>query len=149
MKANELSVGDWVQTRACTIQGEERLSPPMRVCSIGEDWVCTRIDPEQGDPFEDDIEDIRPIPLTPDILIENGFIVLDETPYYTILQFVVNAYNDACFVRIYKKIREVDIDYNPLDAVNGRINFMRPIGLSVHEFQHALRLAGIEKEIRL
>lgn len=149
MKANELCVGDWVQTRACTIQGEERLSPPMRVCSLGEDWVCTRIDPEQGDPFEDKIEDVRPIPLTPNILIENGFIVVVETPSYTVLQLVLNAYNDGCFVRIYKNIQEVDIDYNPCDAANGGINFTRPLGLSVHEFQHILRIAGIEKEIEL
>ena len=64
MKTSELCIGDWVQAHLVTIEGEERLSPPMYIVAISEDWVQTRVDPEQGDPDEYDIEDIRPIRIT-------------------------------------------------------------------------------------
>ena len=149
MKANELSIGDWVCAKMTVINGEERLTPPMRVVAIGDTWVQLRIDPDAGDPDEYDIEDIRPITLTAEILVVNGFSVLSDTPYYTHLRFEANTYKEGVFVRLYKKTREIDIDYNPLAAPESTLNFVNHVGLSVHELQHALRLAGIEKEIKL
>lgn len=62
---NELSIGDWVCAQITTLQGKERLTPPMRVVAIGETWGQLLIDPESGDPDKYDIEDIRPILLKP------------------------------------------------------------------------------------
>ena len=83
-------------------------------------------------------DNIEPIPLIPEILEKNGFVLKEEevgaygvniAPYYT--------RNDVPF--------EVFCDGEPFaiwfkDSVN--IAF-------VHELQHALRLCGIEKEIIL
>lgn len=140
MKANELSIGDWVQARETTLQGEERLTPPMRVVGIGETWAWLEIDPEQGDPFEYDIEDIRPVPLTVDILLANGWDW--DHPKKLLLFFddesnrrwaSVEIWND-CSLRL--ELRTPYIGYKAV--VN-----------NVHELQRALRLAGIEKEIEL
>ncbi len=50
MKTNELAIGDWVCAAGPVLNGEERLTPPMRVVAIGETWVQLLIDPEAGDP---------------------------------------------------------------------------------------------------
>ena len=108
MKANELSVGDWVCAKMTVINGEERLTPPMQVVAIGKTWVQLRIDPEAGDPDEYDIEDIRPIPITADILTAT----------------------DLEIVKVVKRTLNIPISH-------------------VHTLQHAMRLAGIENEIKL
>lgn len=141
MKSEELQIGDWVCAAGPVIDGEERTTPPMRVVSIGETWVCLRIDPEQGDPFEEDIEDIRPIPLTADILMANGFCharyghyryecVIDESTGETI-RAAANKEGIMC----------IDI-FRP----KASIFLLTPY---VHQLQHALRLAGINKDIKL
>lgn len=88
---------------------------------------------------------IQPIPLTPEILEKNGFVYdFDETisvaDYYTV---TVKGYSYY--------------DVNVLVTYcNGEMSFVnesfcsieRPIEF-VHEFQHALRLCNIDKEIQL
>ncbi len=141
MKANELAIGDWVCVAGPVINGEERQTPPMQVCSIGESWVCTMIDPEQGDPFEENIEDIRPIPLTADILLANGWshtrhgnaryeCVIDQTTGATI-----RAAADQ------RGVMCIDV-FRP----KASLFLITPY---VHQLQHLLRMAGIEKEIEL
>lgn len=142
MKANELAIGDWVCVAGPVINGEERQTPPMRVVSVGETWVHLLIDPEQGDPFEHDIDEIRPIPLTADILVANGFslaryghsryeCVIDESTATTIRAAVADQQGVMC----------IDIS-----KPKASIFLLTPY---VHQLQHALRLAGIEKEIQL
>lgn len=141
MKSEELQIGDWVCAAGPVINGEERQTPPMRVVSIGETWVNLLIDPEQGDPFEENIEDIRPIPLTADILMANGFsharyghyryeCVIDESTGETI-RAAANKEGIMC----------IDI-FRP----KASIFLLTPY---VHQLQHALRLAGINKDIKL
>lgn len=141
MKANELQIGDWVCAAGPVINGEERLTPPMRVVSVGETWVCLRIDPEQGDPFEHDIDEIRPIPLTADILIANGWKRIPP----------------ELFRREYRKYGKVtaavEVEIWREGVIYSEIwtsgYSLRLPTLYVHQLQHALRMAGIEKEIEL
>lgn len=141
MKANELAIGDWVCVAGPVINGEERHTPPMRVVAIGETWVHLLIDPEAGDPDEEDIEDIRPISLTSDILMANGWsharyghyryeCVIDESTGETI-----RAAADK------EGIMCIDI-FRP----KASIFLLTPY---IHQLQHALRMAGIDKEIEL
>ncbi len=140
MKANELSVGDWVCATLHSLNGKERLTTPMRVTAIGEAWVQLLIDPKAGYPDKYVIEDIQPIPLTVDILIANGW---DWNHPKQLLRFFdeesstkwakVEIWNDCS---LHFELR------TPQTGIKKVIN-------SVHELQHALRLAGIEKEIKL
>lgn len=144
MKASELAIGDWVCVAGPVINGEERHTPPMRVVGMGETWVYLEIDPEQGDPFDENIKDIRPVPLTADILLANGWewehpkrlsCDLNKDSKDDPLVHVIRAtiFNNGRFffdVHVPNISLRLYIDY-------------------VHELQHALRLAGIEKEIEL
>ncbi len=72
-------LGDWVREYS-SITGKE--SPAMYVVAMFKDVLYLEIDPEQGDPFEVDYEDVRPIPLTKEFLVERDIygkrIVNDE-----------------------------------------------------------------------
>lgn len=130
MKPNELSIGDWVCAAGSVINGEERLTPPMRVVAIGETWVQLLIDPESGDPDKYDIEDILPIPLTANIVFANwsGHI------------------NIRMVESVQAEFLRYGMTYVYLAVLNHRVRIPVPY---VHQLQHALRLAGIEKEIAL
>lgn len=147
MKTEELSIGDWVQAGTVVFQGEERLTPPMRVVGIGETWVNLEIDPEQGDPFEEDIKDIRPIPLTADILERNCFENTSSSPYRTDYRLVVSAETDQyLFISLFKKANRVQIVFGP-GRVDATISFSKNC-CYVHDLQHAMRMCGIEEKIQ-
>lgn len=140
MKASELAIGDWVCVAGPVINGEERLTPPMRVVAIGETWVQLLIDPEAGDPDEYDIEDIRPIPLTGEMLWKN----------FKEWEVQIGLYRKGWKISIEYRNQMVYVSFR-----NSKQDRHFPDGkfntsiLFVHELQHALRLAGIEKEIEL
>lgn len=140
MKANELSVGDWVCAKMTVINGEERLTPPMRVVAIGDTWVQLLVDPKSGYPDKYVIDDIRPIPLTADILIDNGL----KPHIPKILRWADDATNGRHAINAQvEKDGEIYIEtISPLNAIV-------VAALYVHTLQHAMRLAGIEKEIKL
>jgi len=116
MKANELMIGDWVF--------DEQMGIPVPVCSIREgiEYPC------------------RPIPITPEFLEKNGFVLSkkssrkpyqlrDNSNYVSVIKGRLNA-------RYYEKFGK------PINAMQIDCNY-------VHELQHALRLCGIDKEINV
>ena len=115
MNLNELMIGDWV-----SYHGIINKVAPADFCQ--KKWL----------------EGIKPIPLTPEILEKNGFVLEEEAegmygvdiaPYYT--------RDDVPF--------EVFCDGEPF-----AIWFKDPINIKyVHQLQHALRLCGIDKTIEL
>ena len=137
ISVSDLSVGDWVcAEQLCGVHSEPRLTPPMRVVSLGggaEGWVNLEIDPEQGDPFEFEPSEIRGVPITAEVLEKNGFThdkwskkiwrYEDEEPelVYYIENGVLVITADDCKINMVCK--------------------------SVAELQHALRLAKVRKEI--
>lgn len=106
MKANELMLGDWVI--GCS--GE-----PFQIGEIDPDFIYW--------------DEIKPIPLTPEILEKNGFVV--ESRYYhgNPLQYCVLV--DGLW-----------IDISGENFFEGKLEY-------VHQLQHALRLCGIDKTIEL
>ncbi len=71
MNANELRVGNWVEAN----------SPMMQVKEITEHTVGLYMPGSEADPFLYDIEEIRPIKLSPEILEKcEGFIKQVGTP---------------------------------------------------------------------
>ncbi len=137
MRIEELSIGDWV----CGVHKEPRLTPPMKVVGLGKSWVNLEIDPEQGDPFEFEPSEIRGIPITPEILEKNGFVRKDKYRFVNIdmlstVEKYGNKYYD--YHNIYKKGKE----YRPIRVRTDNVKY-------VHQLQHAIRLAGIDKEIEV
>jgi hypothetical protein len=63
MNANELRVGNWVEAN----------SPMMQVKEITEHTVGLYMPGSEADPFLYDIDEINPIPLSPEILEKFGF----------------------------------------------------------------------------
>ena len=139
ISVSDLSVGDYVcAEQLCGVHSEPRLTPPMRVVSLGGGaggWVNLEIDPEQGDPFEFEPSEIRGVPITAEVLEKSGFThdkwsnkiwryedEESEVVYYIECSKVVITTND-CKMYITCK--------------------------SVAELQHALRLAKVGKEIVL
>ena len=112
MKANELMLGDWV---LCD-------GKPYQIAEIG-GMVCINYEKE----LFAALEDIKPIPLTPEILEKNfptyeGLAWKPSDMTGTIPAFTT--------IRIDEDFAHIEIDL-----------------LYVHELQHALRLCGIDLDI--
>ena len=131
MKANELMIGDWVKPSCWNEQ----------VLLVGEGRVTVK-----SDSYTED--EIKPIPLTGEILEKNGFKVghylvgLAELPEYK----MVNR----------KDLKDIEKNVITIRQ-SSNVLFDMQVGIGshifdityVHELQHALRLCGIEKEIEL
>ena len=128
MKANELQIGDYVNYRGQII----------KVTSLYDKGGSNEVGWSDKESVWVNGRCIEPIPLTPEILEKNGFVLKEKemgmygvniAPHYT--------RDDVPF--------EVFCDGDPF-----AIWFQGPVNIEyVHQLQHALRLCGIEKEIIL
>ena len=136
MNARDLMIGDWVKNQECL----------CKVISIASDGIY----------FEDEFGEgvcsynrLEPVPLTPEILEKNGFVFFDD----------YDSYNNKP-IRRYEYKRDgykCGMSANDTDGYyftfgipyNGLyFNIVRALHIrSVHEFQHALRLCGIDLDI--
>lgn len=112
---------------------------PARVDAIGDTEVYV-YEKERGD-WQVGYEHIKPIPLTAEILEENGFVKCIGGRSKKSLQLIgdglyVSWWNDRIVIR-YKRVLG-----HPSAYLNCDCRY-------VHELQHALRLCGIDKEIEL
>lgn len=137
MKATELMIGDWVFDNFH--QAKARVNTLTRALL----WGAV----EEKDGFYDDkqlrYEDVKPIPLTEEILRKNGWGFNDEDAKSAPRTWSGGGLTlqsaDDCGYRIV-----VTSDYDDEDTSN------TPFILHyVHELQHALRLRRIEKEIEI
>jgi len=108
MKANEVMIGDWVIS--CS-------GKPFKIGIIDPDFLYWN--------------EVQPIPLTPEILEKNGF--------------VLESYSGGVMSGKWWTRNDFVIHESMNDSV-GRNNFKYEY---VHQLQRALRLCGIEKEIVL
>ena len=151
LRSKDLMIGDWVRgfvpDSNSTIYG---IFNEQRIAIIAEPSKAY---------IELSIDDIQPIPLTPEILEKNGFkkgigFGYSET-YPTYCWGYHNDVTDLASV-------EVTFYDKPIGAVKVLVrmetNSLHPCGFNtfhscdlenVHELQHALRLCGIDKEIEL
>ena len=135
MKANELMIGDWVNLV------DEGNTTPMQITSIS---------------MGEDYEHRHPIPLTPEILRDNGFTY--EGKYYnnTSLPCAAGAFwikgnynNDGYAIGYHAKsdITNRDEYMLQINCFLHRTDLLSSIRLYgieyVHELQHALRLCGL------
>ena len=146
MKAKDLMIGDWVQgytpdtySWIYGIFNEERIA----IIASG---TATYI--------ELSIEDIQPIPLTPEILEKNGFKFdgSGQRSMMLMTPWEEQGIRYNIYVGLKKKTIEVFAAHPEIRVYNWRkINkvYLEVCGCCVHELQHALRLCGIDKEIVL
>lgn len=128
IKISSLSVGDWVLFAGL----------PRRVAIISSTCVL----PHKGvfDIATFSIDDISPIPITPEILEKNGFVgeIDGDNPVRT--EFVFKPVNIVGFA-------DCDFYHCRIWHPKGYGRILFPKIHYVHELQHILRLAGVEKEI--
>ena len=140
LKISELSVGDWVEINH-EVYGWNPAQ--INVCGdLGIGAYFKDIDPEEE--YDCCLSEARPIPITAEILEKNGLIRHErdaDNPKRVVLSnhfIMAITYTDADWWRflIY------DEELSSKELFNGII-------YSVHQLQHALRLAGVDKEINL
>lgn len=146
MKAKELMIGDWVRIdepdkyAGATGQIQSLMYHQEDDAAYFNVFIQGKFGYVSRDVCSDDI---RPIPLTTEILEKNGFgnigddtYQLEEKPYWFWVDFFNHQY--GC---------EYDTSTYEYEDDEHRLKLY---GIpSVHELQHALRLCGIEKEIEL
>jgi hypothetical protein len=125
IKIRELSIGDWVE-----IQGVAKRIDYL----YGKDNVC-----------DVPIELVHPIPLTPEILEKNGFVRGEYSEIRVYNEWEIGEWSDPPYASV-----RLDIDRQVIRVTNrGRDMFIADKEVYVHQLQHALRLAGVEKEIEV
>ena len=157
IKISDLSVGDWVGYGMAhlKIEGDDiatafvkKMQQPARIKSIlgDQDLVLAEV------MTEDDfgaiylkMEHIRPIPITAEILGKNGW---SFDGMYAGLRITENCHLEYYFHehRLRKWWHGVDEWQNHAKVTD--LTFVAHC-YSVHQLQHALRLAGLDKEINL
>ena len=132
MKANELMVGDYVLYDGLILEVGGLTDYDIKIDLLKGNEIYAQF-------WDEDMDNIQGIPITPEILEKNGFINYGETWYVPAdtdgNHIMVGFHRHETIFEIYKKhIFSFRKDYEPGEAF-------------VHELQHALRLCGIDKEI--
>lgn len=143
MNANELMIGDWVQIPESTFLDTKY---PVRVVLVNEYGYVELFD-GSGDFGHNINEGVEPIPLTPEILEKNGFVKVPHEYEYPECQCWTNDVDGNYSFEIV-----TDEHRKPYILGNGDMGDYEWVNFEckyVHELQHALRLAGINKEIVL
>lgn len=136
MKANELMIGDWVRLQYNHFITEELVTKDFQVIEIHDGAKTNYIWGKDGNMGI--VEHIQPIPLTKEILEKNGFAV--HRQFATFTEYWLDIPQ--------KWVRVAPNSY--IEIYNGENKNVHIEGkVYVHEFQHALRLCGIDKEIVL
>lgn len=125
IKISDLSIGDWVKI-GDKIKRVDYL--------YGKDNVCDM-----------PIEIVEPIPLTPEILVKNGFVRGEYSEIGVYNEWEIGEWSNPPYASV-----RLDIDRQVIRVTNrGRDMFIADEEVYVHQLQHALRLAGVGKEIEL
>lgn len=128
IKISDLSIGDWVRMGGGNLQ-------IYHLTLAGDVYGYRRTnDSDTGEEYYDgEIGDVQPIPLTPEILEKNGFVIVDESADFQLYG------SPECSIFFTKGTVRYRLE-TPQASV---------VCWNVHQLQHALRLAGVEKEIEV
>lgn len=127
MKENELMIGDWV-----TFQCFDGSSINVRVTQIQSSALGMIYGRSETRSHWANVEDVKPIPLTLEILEKNGFMNGKD------------GYDIGIPLLYWDKYCNAICGYTHGDDIVEVFDCK-----CVHELQHALKLCGIEKEIEL
>ena len=123
MKANEIQIGDWLYYKG------QFNAFHFKVESITKKKVGYHVEPNEHRMYYLRLSECKLIPLTPEILEKNGFVV--ESRYFHGEPILYCVLVDGLW-----------IDISGENYFEGKLEY-------VHQLQHALKLCGIKKEIIL
>lgn len=138
MKASELMIGDWVLIdESDKYAGCKGTITSLRFHQIEDGFYSMIFIKGDAGYLEVEVfnEDLRPIPLTEDILKKNGFEKDSETG-----KCLLSDQDDIFEICWLGAILFVQSGYGRMELVNCQY---------IHQLQHAVRLCGIDKEIVL
>ena len=146
MRASELMIGDylyWGKDKIVKVQMLRKYGDNFGVDVIYNDSVNLYFCTDNDDIYSYNIDELKPIPLTPEILEKNGWVYNNEDEKFFPQTWVggglmLQGADDCGYCIV------VTSDYDDEDTNNTPF-----IILYVHELQHALRLRRIKKEIIL
>ena len=152
MKPEELMLGDYVNFLIHIEGGNTDYDPkvaqyqPMKIVSLST-WVSNDGEVESAEGVINDIDQVKPIPLTAEILeknfdsdkvdFEGRNIDTRYTDHNEFREITIHEYNDGLW--------EVEID----EVEFSSLPTWKMYVCDVHELQHALRLYGINKKIEI
>ena len=142
MRIEELSIGDWVNQKmndgAYQVQWIEREMVGLIKHTGTEEDGSIRLTAVP-------LSFIEPIPLTTEILEKNGFVRGEYSEIRVYNEWEIGEWSDPPYASV-----RLDIDRQVIRVTNrGRDMFIAEKEVYVHQLQHALRLAGVGKEIEL
>lgn len=144
MKANELMIGDWV----LTLEPTHKEKVYAQIWAIEEGQTCILVKKDNCNWFVD-IEWIEPISLTTEILKKNGFTYYESNGSFGLLTTMSYGNWDVDVV-LFNVIHEYRNNQLHIATLDDSITLLHLMECNhVHEFQHALSLCKIEKEIEL
>ena len=142
LKISDLSVGDWVRTKDGNVTAD--IISPLEVVVMK----------DYGNLCACKIEEIEPIPITAEILEKNGFIRCSDEfsiyEYTTLLGKILRTtqvrLTTPQSVNVFLHDTTIERGYYHREKTS--VHILRD-EVYVHDLQHALRLAGLDKEINL
>ena len=141
IKISDLSVGDWVKVKECAYfpldKPNDFLFPYAKVTALEDENCIIWLNTQAGE-FCASLKNIESIPITAEILEKNGFRKNGEYNEWNI-----GEWNERPFIGVSLDRQSMRVKYFGNDI------FIENKVVYVHQLQHALRLAGVEKEINL
>jgi len=140
MKVTDLMIGDWVEV---VQNGEKHFAQVRMIDGYGDNATANEC---ICDAIYYSINEIEPIPLTPEILEKNGFELYEQD----FTSHKVYKFGSLDYIEVDEWYMGVGgyVEYKHFNTTHRFIHYVFKL-YYVHELQHALKLCGIEKEIVL
>ena len=154
MRIEELSIGDWVCAKLAKWESDDAdMTPPLqvkRINGIERHNLYVDLFNPSNNTIEHSafVEDLIPIPLTPEILEKNGFKI-DRLSGWHIYE-TQNGLRTTVWLGK-NRDGKIEVSSQSIFDLETYECFLRVElnNIAVHDLLHALHLAGIEKEIEL
>jgi len=144
MKMQELSIGDWVNVLNYHWDGRPYTGQVKGITKKHGTYYL-----QFGSALSAEIDRCEPIPITPEILEQNGFRLKEENDSYK--EYI--AWDEHCIIVFYFYKETIYRVSTLLDCERGFAGGLDRIHkcnlLYVHQLQHAFNLCGIPKTIEL
>ena len=145
MKAKELMIGDLVY---CTYWPQKRIERVWELKRVADDELKVVVMDEVPLVFHERY--IEPIPLTAEILEQNGFVTKDKPDHWTGYRSYTYKYSEGptgLTFRLFHATGKYEWSGKCEISLNSLPYCIRFEYL--HELQHILKICGIDKEIKL